>query len=512
MSESQHELHGGYAVTWPLQPPTPLEVWLAENFCHGPGHVLSHRALVIANQVQQRMPANLSDVEGSLMLRSLETECADAFQRVAARFPYPHWLLVFRALRNALQATGHPWIPNLVTDVGLSLSRDIAHDMSLDIRGIVKCHIPREDALQTVDAISHLVVYAYLSALRRRVEKGQNLRVTSLAQYISGRIRESDLVTSGLAMERDIEAVDARIEAPTPTTLHFAVDGELDVVPLWFGDHVSTFGDTRLLGDPSVCNPWWLAFLSFPRSFPVEMVGVSPTDVSRVRALLNATPPLAYAKENQDGWATRLGVLGATEESLQMVPVDEIVNAPQRMLMEVGPGSYVVDLGAASDRIQTLFAPGVGGATANVGAKRFEVLVQEAVDFTPWRPEGALRSLIGRNVRGLDGRVITDIDAVATKGDVLILIDCKNHGPVGDTFAEVRNRREAYAKQAALWGDKVRRINEARDSLGIPASARIEGVVVVPKAGFMDSGIATEEVAGMTRVMGIWDLYQRLRN
>ena len=494
-------------MEWPHSPPTRLELWLARNFCHGPGHVLSQEALTVARRIDRDWCSTYAGMEGSIALRSVESALAGDYCDIGHSITRGEWLVILRALRNALQVAGHPWIHNRVTNQGLALSRDFPADAGRDPIDLIESRSNRIDPGDLLMAISNLVVCAYVGVLRRRVDKGQSLRVPSLSAYVAGETREAGIVVSGGPLEEALMLADQRMEGPTPSGLRFADDDELDVVPMWFNSPAGAFDDERIFGDPQECNPWWLGYLSFPRSFPQDLLRGTAEQVGEVRGLLDATATLA--RNEIPRWGTRLGILPATAHDLRNVPISE-GHIQSGAIIETRRG-YLVDLGAATSELVDLHEPSAGGSQANVAAERFEDHVQEVVDFTPWRPEGHLREMIGKKVRDSNGSIITDIDAVAVRGSLLVLIDCKNHALSSDAYREMRNRRTGYELEATRWKEKCHRIDQQRDVLGIPASYRLDGVVVVPQAEFMDSGVATEQVHGLPRVVGIWEMYQHLR-
>jgi hypothetical protein len=494
---------------WPLTPPTLLELWLADHFSHGHGHVLSAEAMAIARRLEDLVAGTYSGIEGSLALREFENLLMAGFADRGHSITPGEWLVILRALKNALSITGHPWIPNDVTSLGLALSHDFPRGPSPDPTALIQ-HRPRGiDETALLEAISHLVLCAYAGALRRRVEKGQVLHLPSFAKYVSGEVRESQLIVSGEALEADLILAEERMENPTPSSLRFAEDNELDVVPLWFDSPASVFGDDQLFADPQEFNPWWLGFMSFPRSFPPGLLTGDSKQVARVRAMLHASAHLA--RTDIGVWCPRFGVLSATHDQLRRSRLTKGDVVPSSSVFQWKRG-YLIDLGGLTTQLTNLYTPPQGGPKANVAARRFEAHVQEVIDATTWCPKGDFRNLIGKQIRDDQGLSITDIDAVAVRGKQLLLVDCKDHSPIGDTYREVRNRRSSYEADAAEWKDKCRRIDQTRNVLGVPSGYQIDGIVVVPRPGFIDAGVATETVAGQPRVTGIYEMYQHFRD
>jgi hypothetical protein len=76
------------------------------------------------------------------------------------------------------------------------------------------------------------------------------------------------------------------------------------------------------------------------------------------------------------------------------------------------------------------------------------------IDASAWRPSPDIRKLKGRTLRHR-GRNITDIDAIGTSGNRLLLISCKSRVKnllydAGD-YREVRNAATYLVDAAAEW-------------------------------------------------------------
>lgn len=69
-------------------------------------------------------------------------------------------------------------------------------------------------------------------------------------------------------------------------------------------------------------------------------------------------------------------------------------------------------------------SPHTGGAIANLSATQFEEASQQLIDSSVLAPPPELRALRGRTLR-LEGRPVTDVDAIALGGQKLFLISCK---------------------------------------------------------------------------------------
>ncbi|MFF4935111.1 hypothetical protein ACFY2H_40685 [Streptomyces griseofuscus] len=147
---------------------------------------------------------------------------------------------------------------------------------------------------------------------------------------------------------------------------------------------------------------------------------------------------------------------------------------------------FVVNLTGASSLLMRSFKRAREGAAANAWGSSFEAAVQAAIDTTPWKPTGALRSVIGKKVKNENGTVITDIDAVAFHAGTVWLISAKafQAGPnyeVGAYDAVRRIARKAVAA-SEQWNGYLERIRRRPSALGVdlPDGCTLEGLVVMP--------------------------------
>lgn len=150
----------------------------------------------------------------------------------------------------------------------------------------------------------------------------------------------------------------------------------------------------------------------------------------------------------------------------------------------------VVDLCGASHRLVETLARPVDGAGVNFWSDQFEADVQGIIDRSSWRPTGEQRDLIGRDVRRSDGSLITNIDALAVRGDDVLLLSCKSlaHTPelIGGGHRAVRNAREKLELAAAEWDDKIAEIRQSRGRLpSWIVDRRLHGLVVEPSVPYI---------------------------
>ncbi|MGH3906887.1 MAG: hypothetical protein ACRDTE_22305 [Pseudonocardiaceae bacterium] len=162
--------------------------------------------------------------------------------------------------------------------------------------------------------------------------------------------------------------------------------------------------------------------------------------------------------------------------------------------------AVIIDMDAATNRVDRLltFPRSLGGDLVNSRAKRFEDIVQEMIETTPWAPSGRLRAI--RDLRGLRirGMVLTDIDAVAERDGVVLAIDCKAivYTPEYDrgdprVVRNVRASIEGYVDQWKRRLDRLQRV-PVGDNYDVTGFDRIIGLVCTPHAYFLHLGTITD--------------------
>ncbi|MFF4729864.1 hypothetical protein ACFY3M_31895 [Streptomyces mirabilis] len=194
--------------------------------------------------------------------------------------------------------------------------------------------------------------------------------------------------------------------------------------------------------------------------------------------------------------------------------VREVITLLARKQVVLPVGRYfVVDLTGATSLLMHSFERAKEGAAANEWGSSFETAVQAAIDTTPWKPTGALRSVIGKKVKDENGNVITDIDAVAFHSGTLWLISAKafQAGPdyaVGAYDAIRRIARKAVAA-SEQWNGYLKRIRQRPSALGVdlPDGCTLEGLVVMPFVPYVPIGSsAAQPVGDLCHVSSIHEL------
>jgi hypothetical protein len=106
------------------------------------------------------------------------------------------------------------------------------------------------------------------------------------------------------------------------------------------------------------------------------------------------------------------------------------------------------------------------GDVANARAAHFEGSVQAVIDSSPWRPPVELvRKHLGKELI-LDGRSLTDIDAIGECGDTLLLVNAKSVRlsamySAGD-YRETRNNISRLREELASWNKTMAKLDGRR--------------------------------------------------
>ncbi|WP_344778491.1 hypothetical protein [Nocardioides panacisoli] len=146
-----------------------------------------------------------------------------------------------------------------------------------------------------------------------------------------------------------------------------------------------------------------------------------------------------------------------------------------------------LDIWAASARLHhdLLIPPQTGGEIVNATAFRFERVVQDRIDKTPWVPSANARALTRGHLK-LNGKTLTDIDAVAEKDGVLLLISCKNlpFSPAYDAgeYRVIRNVASTVDNGVEFWRKIVQKLRSdpTGDNYDVSTFDEVHGVLVTP--------------------------------
>ena len=164
-------------------------------------------------------------------------------------------------------------------------------------------------------------------------------------------------------------------------------------------------------------------------------------------------------------------------------------------------GTAVIDLAASTDAITQGATVGrIGGsALALLRGDHFELVVQSLIDQSAFAPPPNIRGLRGRDLRN-GNRIVTDVDAFAVDGDVLLLIDAKSFPrlreyELGD-YGLLDSRRRHIVKAVAKWETRLAdfRLHPQGRNYDFRAYSTILGMVCISGPFYLPIGEATREV------------------
>ncbi len=169
--------------------------------------------------------------------------------------------------------------------------------------------------------------------------------------------------------------------------------------------------------------------------------------------------------------------------------------------------AFCLDLYAATMMLsETAEFSAVGGLAGNLRGNHFEKAVQRVIDETPWRPPPELKPLSGFMLRD-HGKDLSDIDAVALRDHVLLLVSCKSRiysdaydrGDQKAIFATAKLVQDAWEKWCIVT-EFVRSNPDCLKTFQIHGFDVI-GVVCLPYVPYVPIGACTEFVAPALRAV-----------
>lgn len=161
----------------------------------------------------------------------------------------------------------------------------------------------------------------------------------------------------------------------------------------------------------------------------------------------------------------------------------------------------LIDLATATNQLQNIFEyPNVSDSLGNLRAQHFENIVQACINESPWRP--------GQSVLGLrqtplqkQGKVWTDLDAVGSKGNTLLMVDCisllnQSAYSTGHPSA-VKNAADKLIAKTKKWRQRRDELlaEPTGDNFNLSEFSNVIAVVCSPEPFFTPLGICTEEAA-----------------
>lgn len=198
---------------------------------------------------------------------------------------------------------------------------------------------------------------------------------------------------------------------------------------------------------------------------------------------------------------------------------DSLPESADRVLNEVGsllptlwpllPGPVIrmaghqtaIDIHAASMWLERLLGISNDAPSdlVNARAEHFELVVQDIINGTEWRPPEEIGKVRGKGLRQ-SGTLITDVDAIALKGQTLLLISCKSIPltPEYDAgvYANVRNVRTHLADSDEYWTKKIDFFRSHPKGSNYDFSGyEIRGLVCIPFVAYTDADQMREAVS-----------------
>ena len=159
-----------------------------------------------------------------------------------------------------------------------------------------------------------------------------------------------------------------------------------------------------------------------------------------------------------------------------------------------------VDLLAAGECLNAVLeAPISDGVIPNVRGQHFELLTQELIDRSSWKPGSEIGDLRGRTLR-IGGAPVTDIDAIGERNDELLAVSCKSVIYSGEydsgDFRTVRNAASAIINAVKEWQAKMSLLHSVKrgDNFDLSKFSTIIPVVCTPANIYVPIGLATAEV------------------
>lgn len=161
----------------------------------------------------------------------------------------------------------------------------------------------------------------------------------------------------------------------------------------------------------------------------------------------------------------------------------------------------VVDVYAATRRLQRMatMPRALSGQLTNVVSEKFELFIQDGLDRSEWVPSDKIRALRGRHLK-LNGKQITDIDAIGQCGNRVLLVSCKNvpYSPEYDAgeLRAVQNAEVRIDEAVDKWRDTLLatlRASPVGDNYDL-SGTELLGVVVTPHVMFSRATSSNEPI------------------
>ncbi|WBC12785.1 hypothetical protein O7600_16505 [Micromonospora sp. WMMA1998] len=222
-------------------------------------------------------------------------------------------------------------------------------------------------------------------------------------------------------------------------------------------------------------------------------------------ALLQSPTAQMYANFfPSDHPLTMDGMMNALNDPLQAHPDTKVP-----VLVSAGSDAVVLDLWALGRKILLDMNSPSTGEVQNVRAENFELEVQRMIDASGWAPPAELRSLVRRTLRRRDGSSITDIDALAVKDGVGILIACKNYRTTALGRATAPQARTVRSQLAHDYTDWERKVSALWASPGpnydLTGLVKAIPLVLTPDPTFVDPALLQPRDNQLPSVMALYE-------
>lgn len=160
-----------------------------------------------------------------------------------------------------------------------------------------------------------------------------------------------------------------------------------------------------------------------------------------------------------------------------------------------------IDLVAAGECLDAVLeAPISDGVIPNIRAQHFELLTQELINRSSWKPAAETQDLRGRTLR-IGGTSITDIDAIGERNGELLAVSCKSVVYSGEydsgDYRVVRNLASVVTNAVSEWQNKMSTIFSVRhgENFDLSKFSKVIPVVCTPVIVYVPIGLATDDVA-----------------
>lgn len=192
---------------------------------------------------------------------------------------------------------------------------------------------------------------------------------------------------------------------------------------------------------------------SIPR---LGLVDVAADELlSLLERTLDSQPVAEWLDANEQSGLTAARVLDQVRE--RYVQGERSLPGP---IVQEREGRTTVDVWAYTWHVthELKLSPHTGGAIANLSAEEFELASQELINQSVFAPPASIQAMRGRTLK-LNGKQITDVDALLVAGTKLFLVSCKKFltkvSYLAGEYSAARNGRTRLDKALDEWHDRI---------------------------------------------------------